>query len=334
MDICLTDTTWCGSIETDNTEETRLRNKSKISVKRWNYLAGLIDGDGSLGIHPHPHEQNYINYDVTLEVASTHLPTMKRLKQIFGGQFYTTQDKRPNRKPNHHWYVSTSEHQLSILEKVTPLLKLKRVQGETLIQFLSLGGRSFHDQNARKELADYVSYRNEFFVPVYRTHKYVDEVRADKADYQYFTGLVDAEGTISLYESKRSFDPKIQLPNTDMRVFDFLLDRFGGSVSSSRREHRELGNWVLPTRFLDSTLLNILPYLVTKREQAKLLLEWSRNRKNLSDEETRDIISKFRVLNHRGSVTTNTATCPENGQMIESDLAGDRECDSAVMLKS
>jgi hypothetical protein len=277
-----------------------LKDKTKISLKRWNHLAGLIDGDGSLGVHPHPHKQNYINYDVTLEIGSTHLPTVKWLKKVFGGKFYTTQDKRPNRKPNHHWYVSTSKHQLSILKMVTPSLKLKQKQGLAIIKFLELGGRSYHNQVARKELADYVSSRNEFFVPVLRTHKDVDDVSATKADYQYLAGILDAEGCVSLYESKRSFDPKIQLPNTDMRVFDFILDKFGGSVSSSKRGHRELGNWVLPTRFLENTLLAILPYLVTKREQALLLLEWLRNRKNLSDDETYEVIKKFRVLNLRG----------------------------------
>lgn len=310
-----------------------MKDKTKISPKRWNYLAGLIDGDGSLGINAHPHGSNYINYDVTVAVGLTHLPTIKWLKKTFGGQFYTTQDTRPNRKPNHHWYVSNSEHQLSILKMVSPLLKLKKVQGENIITFLELGGRNFQDPVARKELADYVSARNAYFDPVYRTHREIKESTADKEDYQYFAGLLDAEGCLSLYESKRSFDPKIQLPNTDMRVFDFVLDRFGGSVSSSKREHRELGNWVLPVRFLEQTLLAILPYMVTKREQSLLLLDWFRNRKNLSDDETRNIIQKFRILNHRGlSLTTNTATCPENGQMIESDLMGDHESALTAML--
>ena len=277
-----------------------MRDKAKISPKKWNYLAGLMDGDGTLGIYPHPHEQNYVNYDSVLKVGLTHLPTVKWLKKTFGGQFYTTQDKRPNRKPNHQWYVSTSKHQLSILKMVTPLLKLKQAQGETIIKFLELGGRGHRNPCARKELSDYSSYRNEFFEPVYRKHIDVEKVVADKSDYQYLAGILDAEGTISLYESRRSFDPKIQLPNTDMRVFDFLLEKFGGSVSSSRREHRELGNWVLPVRFLENTLLSVLPYLVTKREQALILLDWFRNRKNLSDEETRETIKKFRVLNHRG----------------------------------
>ena len=277
-----------------------MKDKAKIAPKRWNHLAGLLDGDGSLGIHPHPHKENYINYDVTLEASTTHLPTVKRLKEVFGGQFYTTQDKRPNRKPNHHWYVSTSEHQLSILKQVTPLLKLKQAQGETLIEFLELGGKKYQNPEARKKLADYVAQRNDFFMPVYRTHKDVVTAQADKDDYQYLAGILDAEGTVSLYESKRSFDPKIQLANTDMRVFDFVLDRFGGSVSSARREHREQGNWVLPTKFLENTLLAILPYMVTKHEQVLLLLEWFRNRKSLSDDETREVIKKFRVLNHRG----------------------------------
>ena len=291
-----------------------MKDKTKISTKKWNYLAGMVDGDGSLVISAHPHKENYITYDTVITVGLTHLPTIKWLQKTFGGQFYTTQDKRPNRKPNHHWYVSTVDHQLSILKMISPILRLKREQGEALIEFIELGGRYFQDPQVRKDLADFVATRNEYFVPVYRTHNEVSKAGADKDDYQYMAGILDAEGCLSLYESRRSFDPKIQVPNTDMRVFDFFLDRFGGSVSTSKREHRELGNWVLPTKFLENTLLAVLPYMVTKREQAVLLLEWFRNHKSLSDNETREVIQKFRVLNYRGiSLTTNTVACPNNG---------------------
>lgn len=289
-----------------------MQDKAKISQKKWQYLAGYMDGDGSFSIGSHPHKNNYINYDVHLTISSVHKPTAKWLIDVFGGQIVNSQDKRPNRKPAQQWYVSNSTHQLSILSGVTPFLKLKQRQAEILTEFLNLGGRTFQNPEIRKVLVDEIKQRNTYFLPVYRTSALVNQCGADRSDYQYFAGILDAEGCISLYENKRSFDPKLQLANTDMRVFDFLLDRFGGSVTTVKRENRALGNWSLPTKFLESTLLATIPYLVTKRAQGMLLLNWLRSRKTISDTESREHISRFRELNFRGiSPTTNTTDCPE-----------------------
>lgn len=312
-----------------------MKDKSKISAKRWIYLAGLLDGDGHISITAHPHEGNYINYDVVFGVTTTHRPTAKWLISVFGGKFCKTEDRRPNRKTRYFWYVSTAKHQVSLLENVKDYLKLKNKQAEIVLRFLNLGGRSFQDTKVRKRAFEEVSFLNDFYVPIVKTQKIAaNKNMLTKADYQYLAGLIDAEGCISLYENKRSFDPKIQLANTDMRVFDFVLDLFGGSVSESKREHRILGNFNLPTQYLEKTLLATIPYLITKKEQAVLLLTWFRKRNILSDDETREYIKKFRILNHRGTApTTNTANDFKESK-IESDLHGDAQNDQPVMAET
>src|SRR6266581_4486701 len=127
-----------------------MQDKLRIKDKRWIYLAGYLDGDGSIYIGSHPHKSNYINYDTGLSVSSTFRPTAVWLKRTFGGQITETQDKRPNRKIGYIWYASNSKHQLDILFKLTPHLKLKKRQAELLTEFLNLGGREFQDPEIRR----------------------------------------------------------------------------------------------------------------------------------------------------------------------------------------
>ena len=137
-----------------------MKDKTKISTE-WNYLAGMVDGDGSLVISAHPHKENYINYDTAVNVGLTHLPTIKWLQETFGGQFYTTQDKRPNRKTQSPLVCEHSRSPVVDLKMISPRLRLKREQGEALIEFVGLGGRYFQDPQVRKDLADFVAARNE-----------------------------------------------------------------------------------------------------------------------------------------------------------------------------
>lgn len=286
-----------------------MRNKNKIKSKRWNYLAGLIDGDGHISIQAHEHQSNYTNYDTILGVTTTHKPTAKWLVDVFGGKFTTTKDKRPNRKIRYFWYCSSALHQLSILENIKDKLILKKDQANLLIQFLNLGGKRFQNPEVRKEIFKNMKDLNSFYIPVFQKNKCMPSGQVPTKDfYQYLAGLLDAEGCISLYENKRSFDPRIYISNTDMRTFCDALNYFGGTVSSYKRKNRALGTWSMPTKYLEKTLLAAIPYMVTKREQAIILLTWLRKRNILSDDESRIYVYKFRLLNQRGlAPTTNTA---------------------------
>ena len=279
-----------------------------FSTTRAQYLAGLFDGDGHISIQAHEHKSNYINYDVVVGVTSVHLPTIHWLENHFGGKHSTSVDKRPNRKLRHFWYAEDVNNQLNVLSSIHPFLQVKAKQAEEVTRFLQWGGKNFQNPKARQEVFDSVSQLNGTFIPVSKVTNFATLHRKPFYFEPYLAGLIDAEGCISLYENKRSFDPKIQIANTDMRMFDIVLNATGGSVSLSKRENRALGNWNMPAEFLGRYLTSILPYLVTKKQQGELLLQYLDRRKVLSDEEVREsYIKEFRRLNFRGlSPTANT----------------------------
>jgi hypothetical protein len=153
--------------------------------------------------------------------------------------------------------------------------------------------------------------------------------------WSYLAGIFDGEGTIyiGLMTDKRRTFLKIGITNTDLNLMKWLIENFGGSYrSEARRNYRLIYRWGPKGKNnREKFLLGVLPYLIIKREQALLALEF--DRMNCSDPEKRDKIRlKIQALN-RGSVETNTQDCSPTEQKIESELTGDRKSAPAVTLE-
>jgi len=160
--------------------------------------------------------------------------------------------------------------------------------------------------------------------------------------WSYVSGLIDGEGSIQINKTKAgSYEIKVKLGNTDLRLMKWLISNFGGvyyteaSVRSS--SHKVLYQWfVKGAKNKELFLLGVIPYLVLKREQAVIALEYVRlNKSKFNQPEREEMFQKLKVLNKRGiSATTNMSSISTNaengcfGEMkIESDLTGD--CESA-----
>jgi hypothetical protein len=173
----------------------------------------------------------------------------------------------------------------------------------------------------------------------------------DKTKWSYLAGMVDGEGCIGMWRTKArahdfatsgktygSFNLRIQIYNTSEELMKWLVANFGGVYHSrvlASVKHKNSYNW-RPKGEANTKkmLLGMLPYLVIKREQAKLALEYIALPRN-SPKEREPLYQRIRQLNQKGkSVTTNTLNCSDSEQKIESDLAGDRESDLAVMQDS
>src|SRR5277367_5077460 len=63
-----------------------------IQVREWAYLAGLIDGDGSISLTEHLGSDQY-HFFFLLKVSSCYQPKIERLHQIFGGETDVYEDK-------------------------------------------------------------------------------------------------------------------------------------------------------------------------------------------------------------------------------------------------
>jgi len=163
-------------------------------------------------------------------------------------------------------------------------------------------------------------------------------------NWSYLAGLFDGEGCISICPRRDKYNDNafifcIQITNTNTTLMKWLVEHFGGVYYSQDGKSRK-SNWkpsyrwrVKGRRNEEEFLLGVLPYLVVKREQALLALEFVRMWQEKDPTRRNEIMTKMRELNHRGkSVETNTSDSEE--EKIESVLVSDNKSDLAVMQVS
>lgn len=268
--------------------------KFLIKQKRFAFLAGLLDGDGSVYIR----RNKSSGYQFTFAIYSTSRQLMKWLRLIFGGQFRRLAEEE-NKKQRYQWYCYSLDTLLNIL----PYVVLKREQIETAIEFLSMKG--IVAPETRNNLYERMCGLNDEFRSVYKL-KYTGSVIPSKLDFAYLAGLLDAEGTFSIYKKSNyigngKYTSVIKISNTDQRIFDWMADRFAGyMVVSPKGDNRKEGVWFLSGKSRESILLAVLPYLVIKKERAVIVLEWIRHCRKWADSHKDKLIQKIRVLNLRG----------------------------------
>jgi hypothetical protein len=178
----------------------------------------------------------------------------------------------------------------------------------------------------------------------------------DKTKWSYLAGLIDGEGCISIFHRVKEgeqltrihktranthpykmFAMRISITNTYLPLMKWLIANFGGVYYQKRESvngHKASYEWRPKGRNnVEKMLLGILPYMVIKKEQTQIALDYIRM--TIAGERNPDkreqLYLRAKDLNRKGiSVTTNTPDCPENGQMIESDLDGDAESEDQV----
>ena len=166
----------------------------------------------------------------------------------------------------------------------------------------------------------------------------------DKHRWPYVAGIVDGEGSFSIYfnEHSQTHNARITIGNTSISLIKYLLHNFGGTFYSFQPEkmhgfnRRVMYSWRLSgSKNKENFILGILPHLVIKKEQAKTFLEflrvprcgrWSLKEQVSQNRETRDfLMKKLSSLNHGDiSVSTNTQDST-TVEMIEPELMGDHE---------
>ena len=100
------------------------------------YLAGLIDGEGSLEIRKRkkPECKNGIMYVARIRVALTDKPLIYWLKDSFGG-WVSNRIGKGKCRDSYAWCLNYGGNK-KFLDKVLPYLKLKRERGEVIKEFL------------------------------------------------------------------------------------------------------------------------------------------------------------------------------------------------------
>jgi hypothetical protein len=142
--------------------------------------------------------------------------------------------------------------------------------------------------------------------------------KISKTKWAYVAAMLDGEGHVSITRHLQSYgkkgkkywlvDCKIGISNVSVPLMDWIKENFGGDYKDGKQgSNRPCYRWNLDQYHLqEKFLLGILPYLVIKRKQALLALEFVRM-KNVKNPKRRLEISKeCMALNKGESPTTNT----------------------------
>ena len=161
----------------------------------------------------------------------------------------------------------------------------------------------------------------------------------DKTDWSYLAGLFDGEGCFSI-AGQWKYRPSgkyfhmnllVSVYNTNLAVMKWLIEKFGGVYyvhhPSKKPEHKTGYSWhPKGAKNKELLLLGMLPYMIIKREQAEIALEYVRLNGAPNQEKRLELRERIQTLNGHGRgkrPTTNMLDSSLSELKIESELTGD-----------
>jgi intein/homing endonuclease len=106
------------------------------------YLAGLFDGEGSVGLTACSQRGRISRaYPLAVSISNTHIETIKSLKNLFGGSTWIKKRRNKKYQPCMQWTLS-SQQGLAFLKMIIPYLRIKKEQAEIGIKFINGRKRS------------------------------------------------------------------------------------------------------------------------------------------------------------------------------------------------
>jgi len=103
--------------------------------------------------------------------------------------------------------------------------------------------------------------------------------------YEYIAGFLDGEGSIGIHRDRQRnkyggfrYKLVVTLTNTNRKVLELIQNKIGGKIYelSSNRKTTQKPRYVLQLRRKEAeeTLKKLLPFLIVKKQQALLALEY------------------------------------------------------------
>ena len=148
----------------------------------------------------------------------------------------------------------------------------------------------------------------------------------------YMAGAMDAEGTFCITTcihtslGHRLYDPTVRYRNTFKPVFKWIVHHFGGTVYYHKPgglSVKDSWDWSTDSYKHSSTFISqIVPYLVIKKDQARLLMEFYSLYRQQVPQRRQELYDKLQGLNERSSVTTEMQDLPFKNNLINAYFAG------------
>ena len=109
----------------------------------------------------------------------------------------------------------------------------------------------------------------------------LDNINIEK--FAYLAGCIDCDGCIRIrkiiYKNKiKSYSLSIRVAQKDKRIINFCQKTFGGNIYSNGKNSGTFWEWGLLGSFAKDILEKIEPFLIYKKDQARIGIEYEKMR--------------------------------------------------------
>jgi hypothetical protein len=135
-----------------------------LSKTSWAYLAGILDGEGSISIsrsfaYRVAHNKKYYCYGLKVIISNTDTKLIKWLQRNIGGLVCVSSKPKKRettlvrqRKICYRWTPSTHELSKKFLLAILPYMRMKRRQAILALQFIDLNSLGKKDCPAQRSI--------------------------------------------------------------------------------------------------------------------------------------------------------------------------------------
>jgi hypothetical protein len=260
------------------------------------YYAGLFDAEGCVSLTP--------GGSIKVRLNNTNELVPNLFKEKFGGTVY--KESKRKKKTIFSWYLN-SENFNNFCSNIIPYSFVKKQQLELLFNYRN--SSRLQRRETRKNIVSIISSLKK---PIQVSKDYFGEssfITPDPTFYKWFAGFIEGDGSIRLHENNHVpflFSTQIGAGNTFPEPIKIIHQRIKGSLTKANSPPHVFWKWVCSENCVPDLLNNILPYMITKKKQALLIMDFIEIKKSKHRNERysfsqgnqiRDIIAQIKHLN-------------------------------------
>jgi hypothetical protein len=256
------------------------------------YAAGAIDGDGAIYLVKERQGTRPL-YVPFVQLVKKFGSLIASFKNNFGGMVGSLKLKLPHHAPLHYWRLKGGNNCRRFLEEISKFLVYKKERAELLLEYIQknefVRGKVLTNDELKEREKYHVrmAFLNDgaYLREISMTEKSIHNTQ-DPAFWAYFAGIMDTDGSFSVKRQKGHSDTKnlryipcIQMSMASLDVINHIRQNCCyGTVCIAKNKSCSRGfhyAWSMASK-LDSVkfIENILPYLMEKKDQALILLDF------------------------------------------------------------
>ena len=231
------------------------------------YLAGLLDGEGSLSLARRYHRDRSIEYSVRVAVYNCDRPVLEAVQKSWGGHLASVGPRHPEWRASHS-LIWTNSAAAVVLRALVPHLRVKARHAATLLRFQAHVNESARSRDPAGRLLP-ASQRERRIRARFHTQLRSMNRRGNLArswgktqtnspvhnariSDEYLAGFVDAEGSLMIAKFRATspgnwyYRARASLDNVDghvLRKFKGLTEAFFSSSAAGSQAGALCTNW-------------------------------------------------------------------------------------------